>query len=308
MTNKELIDRIELTKHDIKMRVRSVVYDPIEAMSEKNAATNSYSKEQVNAHKETRRLANEVMTFFSEEWRDKGTSEGDQFSQLKNHIRLVKDHIIPSIKKISSFYEECLNHRNYFSNSEAGETARKKMSRAVTKVEKVCVDLQRIDDISPVNENIALVNLLNLLQEVFDDIPANVIYINEVAFSLVELYTDNEQLQNHVLLNLKENICKHAFGTKAFKNVHLWNKKVRISYSTTARYHVVKVSNNGTPFFGKAEMVFDYGYCHGEQKHSGYGMNSAKLHMQNLGGDIIFKSTPNEEYKVTFELKLPKNE
>lgn len=306
MTKTELINTIEMAKHDIKMRVRAVVLDPIDAMSEEGAATSDYYDEQGKQHKQILKQAEWIMEVFSKKWRNVKSTEDEQLAQLEDNISSMTSSVIPQIKTIAAYYKKCLKNKYFFSDSDSGSLARTKMTKAVAKYEKVCLDLSKIGNASDSVDQSKL-NLLATLQEILDDINAYVYYKDEVSFSEIEVSTDKDIFQNRVLLNIQENANKHAFGTREWKNKHLWEKEVRVAYKSTPKFHVVTISNNGTPFKGKEEKIFDTGYCYGEQKHSGYGLNSAKVHMQKLGGDIQFASTPHDEFTVCFTLKLPKN-
>lgn len=308
MNQEDLIKRIEHAKHDIKMRVRAVVLDPISAMNISGAHTTSYVQEQGPVHKDIISKAQFIMKEFSEKWRDTSCSEDDQILQMKTHIARVSQEYIPQIQSIALFYQDCINHKYYFSDSEDGQRALKLMIKSVSKVEKVCLDLSKLfsDSDKPEVAINKQQNLLSMLQEVLDDIQADVQYVNEVGVASFELSTDKDIFQNHVLLNIQENIDKHAFGTKDFKKKHIWERIVSVEIREKPDLFEIRISNNGCPFKGKPEKIFDYGYCHGEAKHSGIGLNSAKEHMRQLGGDILFQSTPKELFTVHFIISLPK--
>jgi signal transduction histidine kinase len=305
-TFEELIRRIEHGKHDITMRIRGIVLDPIEAINSPNAASSDYFSEQKDMNLRIQKDAQAIMSEFSKKWRDIRSPEDEQLAQMRNQLSRLSDEFIPSIKSIVSFYEECCKHKNYFLDSEYGNWALRRMSKATERVDKVCRDLERIGgDVSETRSAIK-VNLLGTIQEVLDDIMADVIYEDELRLSTIEIKTDKDILQNHVLLNIQENISKHAFGTKEFQNKHVWEKKVCVTVDECSDHFLLKIANNGAPFKGKPEMIFKYGYCHGENKHSGVGLNSALTYMRQMGGDIRFESTPNAVFKVSFSLVLPK--
>lgn len=307
LSAKELIQRIEMGKHDIKMRVRAITLDPIQSMDDEKAASVSYLKDNERVHNETLEYAESIMDFFSKKWRDISLSDEKQVEQMRSHLSAVTDKWIPRIKKVVSFYESCLSKRYYFADTEEGKEAMTLMEAAVRDVVSVCKDLQELDIVSPADPiHSSKYNLLDIIQEILDGIKsAYVIYDNEVKVSTYEIETDVSIFQNRVLLNIRENIEKHAFGTKSFKDKHVWEKKVHVSIKELKGFYTIAISNNGSPYKGEPSKIFDYGYCYGEQKNSGIGLNSALVHMQQLGGNIEFIASPIGDYPVTFVLKLP---
>lgn len=309
LTKKELIERIEMGKHDIKMRVRAIVLDPIQSMSigSGDAASESYYKEQGRKHEVILKTAESIMLFFSEKWRSSGSPEDEQIEQLNNYLSDVVVKRIPEIRTVVSFYRLCLDKRYYFTDTDDGNDAMTMMKASVDNLETVCKDLEELGNVSPDKPlNNYNYNLLEILQEILDGIKAAyVIYNNEVVVSTYEIDTDKDVFQNRVLLNIRENIEKHAFGTRAYKEKHVWEKKVVVSVKKANDSYSVSISNNGTPFRGDPHKVFDFGYCFGEQKHSGVGLNSAYVHMKQLGGRIEFKSLPLDEFPVSFVINIP---
>ena len=305
-TFEELIHKIERGKHDITMRIRGIVLDPIEAINSNDAASSDYFSEQRDKNYRILNEARAIMAEFSKKWRDVKSPEDIQLEQMKHQLSRISDEFIPEIKRIVSFYEMCCKHKNYFLDSENGNWALRRMSKATERVDKVCADLARIGNDASENPTEIKLNLLETIQEVLDDIMANVVYEDELRFSTIEFKTDKDIFQNHVLLNIQENISKHAFGTAEFKNKHVWQKIVLVTVEDLQDHFLLRIANNGAPFKGKPEKIFEYGYCHGENKHSGVGLNSALTYMKQLGGDIRFESTPNADYTVSFYLVLPK--
>ena len=309
LTTEELIRRVEMGKHDIKMRVRAIVLDPIQSMDEDNSASAAYLKEQYRQHNVILKSAESVMGFFSKKWRNIRLSEEEQFKQLEEHLSDVDSKWIPEIRSIVSFYKLCLANRFYFTDTDGGKDAMALMTDAVNNVDKVCKELEELGKFSsdkPIESG--KYNLLEIIQEVLDRIKsAYVFYEDEVLVSTFFINTDKDIFQNRVLLNIRENIEKHAFGTRSYINKHVWEKKVAVSIRKAHESFIISISNNGTPYKGNPQKIFDYGYCYGEKKHSGIGMNSALVHMQQLGGGIEFESSPDSVYPVTFILTLPQN-
>ena len=63
------------------------------------------------------------------------------------------------------------------------------------------------------------------------------------------------------------------------------------------------IENNGIPFDGEIDSIFNWGYHTG--KGSGIGMFSAYEYINKYGGNIIAESTPNSEFTIRFIIKLP---
>jgi nitrogen fixation/metabolism regulation signal transduction histidine kinase len=139
-----------------------------------------------------------------------------------------------------------------------------------------------------------------------DSIDAEVIYVKEWETSKISVSIDPDIFLNHVLINVKENINTHAFGTNTFKQKYVWEKKVCVEVEDGGSQICILVDNNGEPFKGDITKVFEYGYCHGEKKHSGIGMHSIKKNMTGLGGDVEFKKSSKPDYTTSYKLILKK--
>lgn len=304
----EIIHIIEINKHDIVLRVRSVVRDPIVYMNKKGAAETIYFSECKDKNTEILVIAEKIMTIFDEKWRDINSSEEEQIQQIHKKVLDIQNIVIPKIKYIVAYYQDCSEKKHYFSSTETGNNALKKMCQAVNRVDNVCAGLLRIDQIEDThNSSTSTCNLLELIQESFDLIDADVNYIDEyIAYKLM-VETNRETLHDHVLNNITNNINEHAFNTSTFKYKHTWEKKVRVSITVNEKKYIIKVQNNGEPFRGNVENIFDYGYCHGEQMHNGIGLNSARKHLRELGGELTILTDSLSDYKVTYIINIPKS-
>lgn len=306
----EILKRIEMNKHDIVLRVRAIVKDPIDYMNRAGAATELYFQEQGERNASVQQKAGEIMMLFATKWRNVDDSEKDQLKQMRATIKKVTTKIIPEIKLIVAFYNDCYSKSYYFSETNAGDNAKKKFIKAVSLADGVYDDLLSLEgpiknepENSPIRQSY---NLLSALQEVLDDIEADVSYLHEYEMSLIDVTGDRKIFIDRVLLNIKENIANHAFGTYSFRGKHIWEKKVQVMISPIESLYQISISNNGEKFKGSLNNVFEYGYCYGEKKHNGIGMHSAREHMRALGGDLEFKTAPSGEYNVTHIVKIPK--
>lgn len=308
MSVDEIIDMIEVNKHDITMRLRSVVLDPIVAMDKVGATTHEYISEQAVSHKNILAQANDIMDVFCNKWRDINSTDDEQLNQMLNMIKKINEEIILQIKYIVDYYKYCIEQKYYFAETESGNKALRRMTKAVKNADGICKDLLRLDNIeSDENKNIQKYYLLELLQEYLDEIDAEVVYVNEWNISSFQIFVDKEKFQNHILINISNNIQNHAFGTRNFANKPLWEKEVNITVEDVNDNYIITIKNNGEVYTGDPARIFDYGYSHGKLKNNGIGMYSARKSIRELGGLIEFISTPNEKYHVSLILTIPKN-
>lgn len=304
----ELIDMIEVNKHDITMRLRRVVLDPISAMNREDAATSIYYLENAILNNKIKEQATHIMELFCKKWRNQNSTDDEQLNQMLEMIRKVNEEIILQIKEVVGYYKYCIGQKHYFAETEPGSKALQRMTKAVNNSEGVCKDLIRLDSVeSDENKNVQKYCLLELLQEYLDDVDAEVIYVNEWNVSSFQIIIDKEKFQNHVLINISNNIQNHAFGTIEFANKPLWEKEVNIAIEDANNNYIITIKNNGEVYTGDSSRIFDYGYCHGKLKNNGIGMHSARKSMKELGGSIEFLSTPNEKYHVCLILTIPKD-
>ena len=87
-------------------------------------------------------------------------------------------------------------------------------------------------------------------------------------------------------------------------DVELQEKKVRISFlpdSEVPQRIKILIENNGKPFFGNTENVFEYGIGEG----SGIGLYSAKKFLEKYNAEISMVPSNTDEYKVKFIINIP---
>ena len=303
----ELLKVIETNKHDVIMRVRSVVLDPIQSMNRPGAATDAYKQEVGNKNKEINDLAQEIMSFFAEKWRNPDDSEEKQLHFMRQKVAYVVSNIIPKIRDVVEFYKLCSSKKYFFSKTDKGKSALRKMTRSTSRCDGVCESLLRMEgDKAENNETQKYCNLIEILQEGLDSIDAEVKYINEWESSKIVVSINRDIFLEHVLINIKENINTHAFGTLKYKHKFIWEKTVCVEIDENESMITILISNNGEPFCGDISKVFEYGYCYGEKKHSGIGMHSIKKSMTELGGDVMFMKLSNPPYTTTYKILLKK--
>lgn len=303
----ELIEFIETNKHVVTMRVRSVVLDPIEAMNESGAASDSYKREVGRQNEDINNLAVEIMSFIDKKWRNPNESVEQQLQSMRKNMEDLKSVIIPKIKHVVTFYSQCSAKKYLFSDSGKGNQALEKMTKAVSLCERVCESLLKLEgNNDECRDNKQACNLLEILQEGLDSIDAEVSYVKEWDMSRITVSIDPDIFLNHVLINIKENINTHAFGTLKFRQKYVWEKKVCVEVQDNDTQICILIHNNGEPFKGDFSKVFEYGYCHGEKKHSGIGMHSIKKCMRKFNGDVEFGTSNKSNYTTNYKLTIRK--
>ena len=303
MTTQELIQDIESNKHDITLRLRRVVLDPIKALLLDGVATSEFSLEQGQKSKEILANANSIMDFFSKKWNNPDDSEDNQLEALREGIKKSTEIIIPEIENvIIPFYNLCFENKHYFSMPFEANRAYKRILQSISSVESVINGVRNLEKIkSSETMKLSEYSILELLQEGLDEIDAIVTYNDEYEKSFIKVKIDKDEFLSHVLANIKENIETHAFGTSAFAGKSLTEKKVMIDIVSTHSSLYVTIANNGTPFKGDFKKVFDHGYFHGSKGHTGTGMYSLRKTMQELGGDAEFHyGNHGVTYKLIF--------
>lgn len=302
-----IIQELRLFKHDIAIRLRGIVIDPLEEMNERGAAEPVYFENEKRENDELLREIDKLRKEFGGKWDNDALSPEENFKIIQQKLLKIKKVYIPLIKRIASFYSKCLESEFYFCDSPKGENARKLMRKSIANVQELCEDLGKMISLEKESLKTISFNLLTLLQEVFDDIPADVKYRNEVTVSTYFCSSDRKALRDHVLMNIRENINTHAFGTLMYKKKHVWEKKVMVSVTGEKDMYTLIIANNGEPFTGNVSKIFVQGYHHGEMQHTGLGLYSAKKTVESIGGKISFKVADEAEYPTKYIIKIPKD-
>ena len=311
MTPHEIIQKIECNKHDLTMRLRRMVLDPISYMDRTGASTPQYRESVSQKHSEILSKARFIMDFYGSKWNNLESNEEQQLQELKLGIEKLNSEIVPQIKKeIIVFYRKCIAEPVFFGQTKFGVKARQLMVESIANCDEICDSLIKLDSILPKQYlNNKDYNLLEVIQEVMDDLNAVVIYSGSEYCLDCSVKIDLNDFKDHVLDNIRNNIELHAFGTKQFRNVPLYDRHVKIEIMEGEHYFMVKIFNNGTPFRGDIKRVFEYGYKYGEQEHTGIGMYNIRKTMNDLGGDILFYSLPNDDnsrYTTVYAIKIKK--
>ena len=112
-----------------------------------------------------------------------------------------------------------------------------------------------------------------------------------------------ESFECHVLEHLFDNFDQHAFSGSDYQD-GLKRKDIRIDFeedaSDNSRMNIL-IRNNGKPFNGDLNAVFEYSIGHG----SGIGLFSAKRFITSLNGTISMLSYRDAPFTVGFNINLP---
>ena len=272
MTSAELIKDIGANKHNVKMRLRMAVLDPIDSILHDS----------------------------------EDDSEEVKLASLRSNIKKTIDDIIPTIKEvIIPFYDSCYNNAQYFNQPLANNDTYNLIQDSRNDYLSICVALQSLEhDEDSENITSTKVNLLEILQKGLDRTPVAIVsYVNEFHMSQYNVNIDADKFLNDVLLNIRSNFERHAFSATSQKKKLITEKKVIVSVADDKDFLVVSIQNNGTQFRGDSKQIFDYGYISGKSGNEGKGMFSIKNTMKEIGGDAQFLS---EEGLVIYKLFIKK--
>lgn len=295
MTSAELIKDIGANKHNVKMRLRMAVLDPIDSILHDGQVTNEFIREHKAKITKIHSLASSIMSFFSKKWYDsEDDSEEAKLQSLRNNIKKTIDDVIPTIKGIiMPFYDMCYQNTQFFNRPLANNDTFNLIQDSLKDYEAVCVALQSLEHDEDSESSIyTQVNLLEILQKGLDKTPVAIVsYEEEFLMSQCNVSIDADKFLNEVLINIRSNIERHAFGTTEQKKKLITEKRVDVSLDTNQKdFFIVSIKNNGTQFKGEAKQIFNYGYTSGKSGNEGKGMFSIKQTMKEIGGDAQFLS------------------
>lgn len=247
-----------------------------------------------------------------------------QFKRLREEVLLPLYHIFSENEQMKKDNEERFHRLKHFSTPNIGYVrstlTRVKEGKRVSEenIDSVLSQLNKFeafidgfgkektlksDDIDTEIEHEALksVDIITEIEHVI-----SVVQEEKELFSVQKEYDVNEEIKvffgeteiNEVLINIFENIKRHAFH-------YISNKKnkviVRIE-KTGNLYISLYILNNGNPFRDNVDKVFDYGQVYGEYGNTGEGLHRARALMNKYRGVIDFKSKPDKEFCVIVKL------
>ena len=293
MTSAELIKDIGANKHNVKMRLRMAVLDPIDSILNDGMVTNEFLFEHKEKINEVHTLATSIMSFFSKKWFDsEDDSEEVKLDSLRRNIKKTIDDIIPNIMGvIIPFYDMCYHNTQYFNLPLSNNDTFNLIQDSRNDYKSICNALQSLElDAENDSSSRTEINLLEILQKGLDKTPVAIVtYVDEFHMSKYDINIDENKFLNDVLLNIRSNIERHAFGSSEQKGKLIIEKKVVVSLDASdTNFLIVSIQNNGAPFKGDLDQIFDYGYTSGKSGNEGKGMFSIKKSMEVMGGNAQF--------------------
>lgn len=107
-----------------------------------------------------------------------------------------------------------------------------------------------------------------------------------------------------VLDNIIANACAHGFTDTPCKDY-----VILTNWNTDGLNLLIEVANNGAPIPSDVDsgLILEYGYSSAlnQNGHGGIGGGEIAEIMRKYGGDVKVLSTPEEEFTVTYVLKMP---
>lgn len=308
---KARIERIHDNKHNMIPIVKLVVYQPIDFLL-KHDSDSLTSDVTVDIKKELpiiKRKAEGVMKVLDMIGKTSSEDVHVQLEQLQQQIEELTKTTIPEIKEIVSFYSKIDQKKYFFQHTHNGNKVQNLLSSAVENCDVACNGLETLD----VEEKEAFYircNLFQIIEKVFERdavgfLRPNVIYGEFDRNKEYCVKLDIGAFSQAVLTNIKRNIEIHAFPIAKY-GVMIWEQKVKVCIIEDDEFVKISIANNGEPFTGDVSKVFDYGYCYGPTRHTGFGLDSAKKYMDSIEGNIELITSADSEYKVTYLITLKK--
>ena len=281
------IEEVHRNKHNMIPVVKLAISKPIEALLETSNLTNDFPTSLLPLIESKKTEADDIMLYLSSIGSTESTKE-NEVVQLEKQIEYVVNTIIPKIKEFSSFFQQFIDKDFYFTQTDGGQRLLGLIQKAPSRCEISCQGLLKLKMDSPVpiccNQSFRLIEVVG---EVFDELDnINVIY--KCPDRDIEICVNKADFQTEVLQNIAENIKRHAFPYAEYAYKLVIDKVVEIQITKDNNNVLIRVSNNGNPFQGNVDNLFNSGYHSGKYGRTGFGLASAKQFMQKIGGDIQF--------------------
>ncbi len=228
---------------------------------------------------------------------------------IEDQIEFAKKDMVQFIRNNVEIYDS-LGDIQF----EKDDIITRRLDRARKRAEPLCVNLEKIDSIKYGEPE--WFNLRNVISEVLYDDIANDYTGNSFIHPYfyfedgsVEVYMEKNGFQTHVLRNIIDNFKKHAFC-----DWDDFNKKKLVGVWCESGEDKILLDflNNGNPFEGDVNYVFEYGK--GDGKGDGIGLYSAKRFLDNYDAKIemLPRDVVVNEYdgvaEVVFRITIPKKE
>ncbi len=306
------IERIHDNKHNMIPIVKLVVYQPIVSLLKPDVLTSDVPANIVNEISVNKEKAEHVMETLKEIGNVPSEDIYIQLTQLKQQIDDIITETIPEIKQIVDFYSIIVAKDYCFLPTSNGQKAKQRLYSAISNCDVACNGLKTLY-VEEEKASFICCNLYQIVEKVLEGTLDSIIFdvkydenIDRNKEYCVKI--DVDTFAQKVLMNIKHNIESHAFPNTRYEGVMFWEKKVKVSIVEAEDSVEISIANNGVPFEGDPIKAFDYGYCYGPTRHTGFGLDSAKKYMELIEGNIELLKTPDSEYKVTYLITLKKKE
>lgn len=297
------IEEVHRNKHNMIPVVKMAISKPIYALMEPECRTNDFPQSLLTEIEKKKAEADEIMTFLSSIG-DADSGTGTTADILYKQVRHVIDTIIPQIQSFSSFFSKFKDKEYYFSESKEGQRALGLIIKAPLRCEMSCQGLYtlgRSEEQKKVTDSQAI-RACEIVEDAFDELDnINVIY--KFQNRDITINVERDDFESKVLMNIVENIKRHAFPFEEYKDKLVVDKKVEVSLTSNSDSVILCISNNGAPFEGNIENLFKQGYHAGKYGRTGFGLASAKQYMLEIGGNIEFSLNENNE--TSFLITIP---
>lgn len=142
--------------------------------------------------------------------------------------------------------------------------------------------------------------VIELILSSLQDVTNYVTIQSDCDYAKAVIMINVRDFQEYVLTNFQSNLKE-----KAFYRRDNMEHKILVSVFMANNKIAIGLSNNGEPFTGEVDRVFEESYTFGENRGNGQGMYDAKQYMNHIQGDIQMRAFPNMEYPVRFVLLFP---
>ena len=301
----EILRQIELNHHTLKGQIEYVIVKPAQRLLRPNSIRIDIPNYEstVNEIQSIYNYAIDTLESFANIGKSNKSDAAAKYNSICQQLKTIETVIVPSIKEIVSSYKSLKDKPIFNLDTKIGQKSYYLVNDSIKECDGLCERLIKhnatyLVDTNSENE----IDLFTLVTKVFSRLEANVI-INTEFYSIM-LAIDEIRFKNEVLLNIFQNIERYAFPSYKYEMVTLQEKIVLISFEKINGGWQIEIANNGEPFKGDITKMFECGYHHGNDQGNGYGMHTAKNFLKGIGGDISMQSSPEEEYKVKFTIKL----
>lgn len=298
------IEEVHRNKHNMLPVVKMAVLKPIYAMLEPECRTKDFPSSLLTEIEAKKPVVDEIMEYLSSIG-DIELGDENPADILHKQVRCVIDTIIPQIKSFSSFYSQFKDKEYYFTETDEGKRALGLLIKAPLRCEMACEGLSKLER---ANENVnkenneQVIRICEIVENIFDELDnINVIYKFQNRNITIRL--ERNDFESKVLMNIIENIKRHAFPFEEYKDKLVVDKIVEVFLTSNSDGIILRISNNGAPFQGNVENLFKQGYHAGKYGRTGFGLASAKQYMLGIGGNIEFSYTEN--YNTSFVITIP---